>query len=416
MRILLLTHRLPYPPNKGDKIRTFNVLEHLASAHEVLLACPVDDPADLAFVPELEKPLRARHRGADPQQPRGRGRERACSPARRSPCGTFIRASCSRASTRCWTRATSTPCSAFPRPWPNTCSARGMPTASCVARCGSWISSTSIRSSGGSTRERSARAAALGVRLRSRAPRRTTSSGSPRVRSLVPGQRAGARIHACRVARVDHVQALSNGVDLEYFAPRGAAGGGAPTLVFTGVMDYWPNVQGVQWFADDVLPRIHAVSCPTCASSSWAQSPPKPYGALAERPGIEVTGFVRRRARLRARGGRVRRAAEDRARRCRTRCSRPWRWARRWCARRSRSKAFARRRASAVLVAGDAEEFAARVVELLESPERAASIGCRRAALHGTELLVGGQPACRSIACWLQRRCRGAGSPPERLS
>src|SRR5882672_2143187 len=55
MRILLLTHRLPYPPNRGDKIRTFNVLEHLAKRHEIFLACPVDDAADLAYVPELER-------------------------------------------------------------------------------------------------------------------------------------------------------------------------------------------------------------------------------------------------------------------------------------------------------------------------------------------------------------------------
>src|SRR5215471_17704095 len=55
MRILLITHRLPFPPNRGDKIRTFNVLAHLARTHEMLLACPVDDPQDLAHVAELRK-------------------------------------------------------------------------------------------------------------------------------------------------------------------------------------------------------------------------------------------------------------------------------------------------------------------------------------------------------------------------
>ena len=58
-------------------------------------------------------------------------------------------------------------------------------------------------------------------------------------------------------ARVDNLHAVSNGVDLGYFAPRIADGAAGSTLVFTGVMDYWPNVQGVQWFADEVLPRIH---------------------------------------------------------------------------------------------------------------------------------------------------------------
>ena len=31
-----------------------------------------------------------------------------------------------------------------------------------------------------------------------------------------------------------------------------------PTLVFTGVMDYWPNIEGVQWFVERVFPRIRA--------------------------------------------------------------------------------------------------------------------------------------------------------------
>ena len=47
-RILMLAHRMPYPPNKGDKIRAFHVLRHLAQRHEVRLACLVDDSADLA--------------------------------------------------------------------------------------------------------------------------------------------------------------------------------------------------------------------------------------------------------------------------------------------------------------------------------------------------------------------------------
>lgn len=35
MRILYLAHRVPFPPNKGDKIRSYHHLRHLASRHEV---------------------------------------------------------------------------------------------------------------------------------------------------------------------------------------------------------------------------------------------------------------------------------------------------------------------------------------------------------------------------------------------
>jgi glycosyltransferase involved in cell wall biosynthesis len=61
--------------------------------------------------------------------------------------------------------------------------------------------------------------------------------------------------------------------------------------VFTGVMDYWPNVQGVQWFADAVLPLIHA-ELPQARFVIVGSKPSEAVQRLAQRPGIEVTGFV----------------------------------------------------------------------------------------------------------------------------
>lgn len=59
--------------------------------------------------------------------------------------------------------------------------------------------------------------------------------------------------------RVTHV---SNGVDSDYFDPR--LGGespfpdGARAVVFTGAMDYWANADAVTWFTHEVWPRIRA--------------------------------------------------------------------------------------------------------------------------------------------------------------
>ena len=44
--ILYLTHRIPYPPNKGDKIRSWHILKHLAQRYRVHLGTFVDDPDD----------------------------------------------------------------------------------------------------------------------------------------------------------------------------------------------------------------------------------------------------------------------------------------------------------------------------------------------------------------------------------
>ncbi|MDS4059854.1 MAG: sugar transferase, partial [Candidatus Contendobacter sp.] len=41
--LLFLVHRLPYPPNKGDKVRSFHLLRHLAGHYRVWLGTFVDD-------------------------------------------------------------------------------------------------------------------------------------------------------------------------------------------------------------------------------------------------------------------------------------------------------------------------------------------------------------------------------------
>jgi sugar transferase (PEP-CTERM/EpsH1 system associated) len=59
VRILLLCHRIPYPPDKGDKIRSFHLLEALCRHHDVRLIAHADDPADVRHVPELRKRCRS---------------------------------------------------------------------------------------------------------------------------------------------------------------------------------------------------------------------------------------------------------------------------------------------------------------------------------------------------------------------
>jgi sugar transferase (PEP-CTERM/EpsH1 system associated) len=53
--LLFLCHRIPYPPNKGDKIRSFHLLHHLSHHFDIYLATFVDDSEDWPWVPEVEK-------------------------------------------------------------------------------------------------------------------------------------------------------------------------------------------------------------------------------------------------------------------------------------------------------------------------------------------------------------------------
>ena len=62
-KILFLAHRIPYPPNKGDKIRSFNEIKHLSRSHEIHIACLADDPNDIKYKIELKRYCRHVHVG-----------------------------------------------------------------------------------------------------------------------------------------------------------------------------------------------------------------------------------------------------------------------------------------------------------------------------------------------------------------
>ena len=51
--LLFLAHRIPYPPDKGDKIRSWHLLRHLAARYRVHLGCFVDDAQDHQHEPVL---------------------------------------------------------------------------------------------------------------------------------------------------------------------------------------------------------------------------------------------------------------------------------------------------------------------------------------------------------------------------
>lgn len=82
---------------------------------------------------------------------------------------------------------------------------------------------------------------------------------------------------------------VRNGVDLPPDGSDRAPEAGH--LVFVGVMDYLPNVQGCEWFVENVLPRVRAKH-PGARLSIVGARPGARALALGERDGVEVTGRV----------------------------------------------------------------------------------------------------------------------------
>jgi len=91
---------------------------------------------------------------------------------------------------------------------------------------------------------------------------------------------------------VTGVADVPTGVDTEYFRPNGRAAQDARNLVFTGAMDWLPNEDGIIWFVDEVLRRIHE-KMPEVTLTVVGRNPPQRIQALAARDQrLRVTGSV----------------------------------------------------------------------------------------------------------------------------
>ncbi|MDN5836068.1 MAG: TIGR03087 family PEP-CTERM/XrtA system glycosyltransferase [Nitrosospira sp.] len=93
-------------------------------------------------------------------------------------------------------------------------------------------------------------------------------------------------------AKITH---FNNGVDAHYFSPQNIYPNpypaGIETLVFIGAMDYWANVDAVDWFARRVFSTIRA-QLPKVAFHIVGARPTTAVMALAALPGVTVTGSV----------------------------------------------------------------------------------------------------------------------------
>ncbi len=92
------------------------------------------------------------------------------------------------------------------------------------------------------------------------------------------------------------VEAVSNGIDTVFYDPAGVAPAPfadqpGPHLVFTGQMDYAPNIDATEHFAKMVLPAVRAAN-PQACFHIVGRNPSAAVSALASLPGVSVVGEV----------------------------------------------------------------------------------------------------------------------------
>ena len=113
--------------------------------------------------------------------------------------------------------------------------------------------------------------------------------------SLFVSEAEAALFRAQSGLDTDRVRAVENGIDTDRFDPAlpldavGADEG--PLAVFTGQMDYRPNIDAVRWFATDILPLVRARH-PSARFAIVGRAPTAEVRALEKLPGVIVTGEV----------------------------------------------------------------------------------------------------------------------------
>lgn len=286
--ILYLVHRLPYPPNKGDKVRSYNLLKHLVTKHQVFLGTFIDDPEDERHIKTLRTLCAGLH------------------VAKLNPRLAKIRSLNGLLAGDPLTLRYYQDVGL--QEWVNeTCKTQKIDTAVIfssamaqyvdnMSRLPTLIDFVDVDSEKWTQYAPKHRWPMSwlykreGMRLL--AYERQIASLSARSFFVTAAEAAlFARLAPeCGV----RVEAMENGVDSDYFSPDPDRSSPYPQeelpIVFTGAMDYWPNVDAVTWFTKEVLPKLVAQR-PTFRFYIVGRSPSPEVEALACEH-VVVTGTV----------------------------------------------------------------------------------------------------------------------------
>ena len=283
--VLFLAHRVPYPPDRGDKIRSFHLLKHIARHARVHLIAFADDDADLGHDDALAPFTATRtivHRSI------GKGRAMLAALASGKPASLTAFASHGVAdSVRAVLAAhqvetifvfsgqmaqylTDDFAGRVVMDFVDMDSAKFAAYAEDARGPMRWLMRREARLLGGFEHQVAARAdASLFV----------SAAEADLFRA---GGAAGTVI------------AVENGIDTTRFdpiAPFVSVDEPGPLIVFTGQMDYRPNIDAVDRFARRILPLVRE-SMPQARFAIVGRKPDARVAALAALPGVIVTGAV----------------------------------------------------------------------------------------------------------------------------
>jgi sugar transferase (PEP-CTERM/EpsH1 system associated) len=286
--LLFLAHRIPFPPNKGDKIRSFHLLRHLSERYAIHLGAFVDDPDDWQYRDALQPyctsikllPLHPRLArlasltglltGEALTLPYYRNRELTRWADELAGSGTVTRGL------------------AF-----SSAMAQFMPTR--LAR--RVLDMVDVDSDKWTQYAPTQRWPLSWIYAREgRKLARWEARAAQELDATLLVSHDEAALLQRRVPQARHkIGVFENGVDTDYFSPERDYPNPYPAdakgIVFTGAMDYWPNVDAVAWFAERIFPAVRE-AVPAAQFTIVGSRPSDAVGMLARQPGVVVTGSV----------------------------------------------------------------------------------------------------------------------------
>lgn len=289
--VLMLFHRLPFPPNKGDKIRAFHILKQVARSHRVHVGCFVDDPDDRQHVSSLDEfctskcVVEFRPEIARIKSSKGFLTNESLSVPYYS-----------NRAMRDWVRRTLsendiTTIIAYSSPMAQYVLG---PEFESYRRLMDFVDVDSDK-----WRQYSKKTRWPARWLYQREADRLLDFE----RRVAKEFDAVALVTQNEVDLFDELSpetrdkhhSVCNGVAMDFFDPAEEFANpfdpAVKPIVFTGMMNYWPNIDAVSWFARDVFPHILAQE-PSARFWIVGASPTREVEALAGLDGVQITGRV----------------------------------------------------------------------------------------------------------------------------
>lgn len=282
-RVLYLTHRVPYPPDKGDRIRNYHLLRGLAGRGRVWLGCLADEPVGAEVAAELNRlcervavvPVSGKRRWLRAGRSVLAGRSISEGAFAEPGLVEIVRRWAMEAGFSAAVVSASSVA-----PYLADDALAGVPRFVDLVDVDSqkWLDFA---------------AAAHGpkrwlYRLEAARVRKLERGLPDCAKAVAVVSRAEADVFDS-FTRPGAATVAANGVDLDYFAPQSAPV--EPALAFVGAMDYLPNVDGAVWFAREVWPAVRE-KFPAAEFRVVGRKPAPEVQRLAELPGVRVLGTV----------------------------------------------------------------------------------------------------------------------------